>query len=80
MLSLALTALAAGTSAAAVLVVRRRRRRPLELGGRVSRVTPLPAGLQHLAARMTDLSDAGLHLRAVQAAGKPRLGSLLGLR
>jgi hypothetical protein len=78
-LPLALTALAAGTSAAALLVLRRRRSRRLLAFG--ARVTPLPAGIQHLATTVTDLSDVGLHLPAARAAaGKPRLGSLLGLR
>jgi hypothetical protein len=41
----------------------------------------MPAGVQHLAATLSDLSDGGLDLRAVSArAGKPRLGALLGLR
>jgi hypothetical protein len=79
MLTLALTALAAGTSAAVLLAVRRRRARvtpALE-----PRITPPPAGLQHLARTMSDLSDLGLHLRADRScAGKARLGALLDLR
>ena len=76
MLPLALTAIAAGTSAAALLLVRHRRvRRAAALGGRMA---PIRAGVQHLAATVTDLSNLGLHLPAQRAAqGKPRLGSLL---
>ena len=78
MWTLALTALAAGMSAAALLALRRRRsRKPASGPG----VTPLPAGIQHLAATLSDLSDPSFHLRADRSgAGKPRLGSLLGLR
>ncbi len=74
MVTLALTALAAGTSAAALLALRRRRSRRS-----APRTTPLPAGMQHLAATLTDLSDASFHLSSGRA-GRPRLGSLLGLR
>ena len=81
MVSLALTALVAGAAAtaAALLVLRRRRSRPsLWIG---PRITPAPAGVQHLARTLSDLSDGGFHLRAERSsAGKPRLGSLLGIR
>jgi len=78
MVSLALTALAAGAAAAALLVLRRRRSRPsLWIG---PRITPAPAGLQHLARTLSELSDVGIHLRSRSSAGKPRLGSLLGIR
>jgi hypothetical protein len=81
MLALALIAIGSGASAAALLLLRRRRSRRTLLGIE-PRITPAPAGLQHLARTMSDLSDLGIHLRAGQrsAAGKPRLGSLLGLR
>jgi len=75
MVTLALIALAAGASAAALLALRRRRSHSKPA------VTPLPAGIQHLAATLSDLSDVSIHLRAGRSgAGKPRLGSLLGLR
>lgn len=38
-----------------------------------------PAGVSHLAARVSELSDLGLHLRA-SATPRRRLGALLGLR
>jgi hypothetical protein len=80
MLALALIAIASGASAAALLLLRRRRSRAglLDL---VPRITPPPAGLQHLARTMSDLSDLGIHLRAGRSsAGRSRLGTLLGLR
>ena len=75
MVPLALTALAAGTSAAALIVLRRvRSRKALALG---ARATPLPAGVQHLAAILTAHSDTCLHLPARAGAGRPRIGSSL---
>ena len=74
MVTLALTALAAGASAAALVALLLRRSRRA-----VPRATPVPAGMQHLAATLTDRSDASIHLSGGRA-GRPRLGSLLGLR
>jgi hypothetical protein len=78
MVPVALTVLAAA-SATALLALRRRRSRRSQAGG--ERITPVRAGVQHLATTLTDLSDGGFHLRAAPArARRPRLGTLLGLR
>jgi len=80
MLVIALTVIAATAVTVALATLHRRRARhgvafapPLD---------PLPAGLKHLAATVSDLSDLGVHLSAARqaAARKPRLGVLLGLR
>lgn len=70
-------------SSAALLALLRRRRRPAYHRNQnlVTRVEPLPAGVKHLAARVSDLSDLGMHLpAATRALEKRRLGALLGLR
>jgi hypothetical protein len=61
-----------------VALARRRRaaRTPaLSLGTRTG-----PAGVNHLAASVSELSDLGFHLRASAAAPRRRLGALRGLR
>jgi len=66
------------TAGALAWALRRRpRHSPLAL-----RVEPLPAGLKHLAASVSDLSDLGIRLPAATRAlaRKSRLGALLGLR
>jgi hypothetical protein len=68
------------TAAGAIsLVLRRRSSRPVSLAARVE---PLPAGVKHLAATVSDLSDFQFHLPAAtrSLARKRRLGALLGLR
>jgi hypothetical protein len=68
-------------SSVALLGLLLRRRRPARRHGLEMRVEPLPAGVKHLAARVSDLSDLGLHLpAATRALEKRRLGALLGLR
>jgi hypothetical protein len=68
-------------SSAALLALRVRRRRPPRGSGLVTRVEPLPAGVKHLAARVSDLSDLRVELPAARRALEPRrLGALLGLR
>jgi hypothetical protein len=76
-IGLALFVLAAAAGLAAVL--RRRSSRLPSLG---SRVEPLPAGVKHLAANVSDLSDFQFHLPAATRAlaRRRRLGVLLGLR
>jgi hypothetical protein len=62
--------------------LRARRRRFVRGAPLAPALDPLPAGLKHLANRVTELSDLDLHLarpgRAMSR--KPRLGALLGLR
>ena len=66
----AVVALAAGVALA-------RRRRSVSHGPAISLPTPSrPAGVSHLAARVSELSDLGLHLRA--APPRRSLGALLG--
>ncbi len=80
MVAIALAVVAVSSAALLALVLRRRRsvRRRPDL---VTRVEPLPAGVKHLAARVSDLSDLGMHLPAAKRAlEKRRLGVLLGLR
>jgi hypothetical protein len=77
-LILAAIAGAAGACAGIALGIARRRSRrsrALDLG-------PGPAGMRHLATRVSELSDTGLHLppRSDALHGKHRLGVLLGLR
>ncbi len=80
MVALAL-AFVAVSSAALVALGLRRRRPSRRHHGLVTRVEPLPAGVKHLAARVSDLSDLGMHLpAATRALEKRRLGVLLGLR
>ncbi len=79
MVALALAFVA--VSFAALVALGLRRRRPSRRPGLVTRVEPLPAGVKHLAARVSDLSDLGMHLpAATRALEKRRLGVLLGLR
>ena len=62
---------------AAVAIARHRRTAARARGPAISLSAPSrPAGVSHLAARVSELSDLGLHLRA----GPPRrsLGTLLG--
>ncbi len=81
MLAIALTLLSAAALTAAIVTLRRRRvRRDV---GLAPTLDPLPAGVKHLAATVSDLSDLGIHLHAAHRAAsmrKPRLGVLLGLR
>jgi hypothetical protein len=78
-MAVALATVAALAALAVVLLLRRRGARPEDLVPR--RFDPSPAGLKHLAASVSDLSDLGLHLGAARRPGrKPRLGMLLGLR
>jgi len=68
-------------SSAALVALLARRRRPSPLPTLVTRVEPLPAGVKHLAAGVSDLSDLRLHLPAAKRAlERRRLGALLGLR
>jgi hypothetical protein len=79
MVAIALAFVAVSSSALLALLLRRRR--AARHTGLVTRVEPLPAGVKHLAARVSDLSDLGLHLpAATRALEKRRLGALLGLR
>ncbi len=56
-------------------------RRPAPTTSLSSRVEPLPAGVKHLAATVSDLSDLDMHLPAARRAlARRRLGFLLGLR
>jgi hypothetical protein len=66
-------------AAALAWALRRRTSRRPALAVRVER---LPAGVKHLAATVSDLSDLGIHLPASRRAlaRKSRLGVLLGLR
>jgi hypothetical protein len=74
-------ALLAVLAVAAVAAAALRRRRVLRRG-LAPRIDPAPAGMKHLAARVSELSDLGLHLPAASRtlAPKRRLGALLGLR
>lgn len=80
MVEVALTLVAVTTAVGLGLSLRRRRfaRHP-HLS---STLDPMPAGVKHLAARVSELSDLGLHLPAASHAlvHKRRLGVLLGLR
>ncbi len=68
-------ALFAGTTTGIVVALRRRRSaRAPSLSVRVPRAS---AGVSHLAARVSDLSDLDMHLRA-GVAQRRRLGVLLG--
>jgi hypothetical protein len=68
-------------SSAALVALLARRRRPSRRPSLEARVEPLPAGLKHLAAGVSDLSDLGVHLpAATRALERRRLGALLGLR
>ncbi|HEX9306786.1 MAG TPA: hypothetical protein VF894_04805 [Anaeromyxobacter sp.] len=83
MLAIALTVVSAAALTAAIVTVRLSRRRARRDVGLASRLEPLPAGVKHLAATVSDLSDLGIHLHAARRAAsmrKPRLGVLLGLR
>lgn len=79
MLALALIVAAATATTAAWALLRRRRARR---GGLLAAdLHPRPAGVNHLASRVSDLSDLGLHLGAARrAAGRPRLGAVLEQR
>ncbi len=68
-------ALLAVVTAAVVLVVRRRR--SARLPALMARMPRAPAGVSHLAARVSDLSDLDMHLHA-GVAQRRRLGALLG--
>lgn len=70
--------LVAAAGALAWALRRRSARRP----SLAARVEPLPAGVKHLAATVSDLSDLRLHLPSATRAlaRKRRLGVLLGLR
>jgi hypothetical protein len=61
MVAIVLAVLVTASTAALFLLLRHRR--PAHRGGLVARVEPLPAGVKHLAASVSDLSDFGLHLR-----------------
>jgi hypothetical protein len=79
MVAIALAFVAVSSAALAALLVRRRR--PSPRATLSTRVEPLPAGLKHLAAGVSDLSDLGMHLpAATRALERRRLGALLGLR
>lgn len=80
--ALALAAAAAGVAVISALV-HARQRRAGAAGALAATLDPLPAGVKHLAARVGELSDLGIHLaRPGRRAPlrKPRLGALLGLR
>jgi hypothetical protein len=79
MFEIGLAILAVAVTGALALVMRRRPSRTPSLA---SRIEPLPAGVKHLAATVSDLSDFQLHLPAATRALAPRrrLGVLLGLR
>lgn len=61
MVAIALAIFLTASTAALILLVRHRR--PARRQDLVARVEPLPAGVKHLAASVSDLSDFGLHLR-----------------
>ena len=66
---------------AAALAVGLRRRRSVRRGSLAPIAAPRAPGVSHLAARVSELSDVGIHLHAAQrGAEKRRLGVLLGLR
>ncbi len=67
-------ALLAGVTAGVVVLRRRRSARAPALSVRMPRAS---AGVSHLAARVSDLSDHDMHLRA-GIAHRRRLGVLLG--
>ena len=79
MFEIGLAILAVAVTGALALVMRRR---PSRTSSLASRIEPLPAGVKHLAATVSDLSDFQLHLPAATRALAPRrrLGVLLGLR
>lgn len=79
MFEIGLTFLIVTAAGAAFLTLRRRPSRSASL---TSRVEPLPAGMKHLAATVSDLSDFDFHLPSATRAlaRKRRLGVLLGLR
>lgn len=71
-------AFAAVSSAALVALLVRRRRAP---AGLLTPIGPLPPGVRHLAARVSDLSALRVELPvARRAVESRRLGALLGLR
>jgi hypothetical protein len=74
MLALALMVAAATATTATAVALRRRRGRRFDL---FAELDTRPAGVHHLASRVSDLSDLGLHLHAARRVGKPRLGALL---
>jgi hypothetical protein len=72
-------AFAAVSSAALVALLARRRRAPA--AGLLTPIGPLPPGVRHLAARVSDLSALRVELPVARRAVEPRrLGALLGLR
>jgi hypothetical protein len=79
MFGIGLALLVVTVTGALALALRRRSARGSSLA---LRVEPLPAGVKHLAATVSDLSDFQLHLPAATRALAPRrrLGVLLGLR
>ncbi len=71
----------AATAAATAIALRRRRAR--RASGLAPALDPLPAGLKHLAATVSDLSDLELRLPSARRSAigrKGRLAVLLGLR
>jgi hypothetical protein len=74
----AIVVVALTATVGAVALGRRRTGR----SGALASLEMRPAGVRHLAARVSELSDTGLHLPARNRAfeGKHRLGALLGLR
>lgn len=80
-MSLLAVALLASLALAAAVVAAGRRRRAARRETLAPIRAPRPPGVSHLAARVSELSDHGLHLHASRhAADKRRLGVLLGLR
>ena len=79
MLEIALPLLAVSVALPAMLALGRRRRAARRAFA--PRLDPSPAGVKHLAAQVSDLSDLGFHLpMAARGGQRRRLGVLLGLR
>jgi hypothetical protein len=80
-MSLALALLVSLAVVALALAIGLRRRRTVRRASLAPLVAPRGPGVSHLAARVSELSDVGIHLHAARRDGdKRRLGVLLGLR
>jgi hypothetical protein len=80
-MSLALALLVSLAVVALALALGLRRRRTARRASLAPLAAPRRPGVSHLAARVSELSDVGIHLHAAQrGVEKRRLGVLLGLR
>ena len=80
-MSLALALLVSLALVALALALALRRRRTVRRASLAPLAGPRRPGVSHLASRVSELSDVGIHLHAAQrGAEKRRLGVLLGLR